>query len=142
MGGQVDAPLDAGRGRVEERGELIRGLGVDGGGRLVDLDVAGAGLDQPLELGGEDGHEGAGGCDAVGIDLARPVRQAARQREGSWQRDLDGSARPRPGVLELLDDAQAIGRADVLVHREAMLLIVTGRHPAVALVPALETPLR
>ena len=110
--------------RVEEGREVGRGVGVDRRRRVVDLDEGRAGRDQPVELGPQDRHERLGRVVAMRVDLARAVRQPARQRVRPRDRDLQRPRRLRGRVAVLPDDAEAVRRGDRLEHLEPVLLVV------------------
>jgi hypothetical protein len=98
---------------------------MDRGGRLVDLDEGSARLDQGLELGAEDRHEGLRDIISMAVDLAGSRAEPAGQGVGARQRHLERARRPGRRVPVLRHHAQARGSRDGLDDLDAVLLIVT-----------------
>ena len=110
--------------RVEQGREVGRGLRMDRGRRLVDLDEVRAGGDEAIQLRPQDRHERLRGGVPRRVDLARPVGQPAGQRVRPGEGHLQRPGRARDRVAILGDDAEAVGRGDRLEDLEAVLLVV------------------
>ena len=84
--------------------------------RLVDLDEIGAGLDQRAALGVHDPDEI--GQQRVLVPIAAPELERHQQGVRPGHRRLDAPGRQRARELELLHDAEPLGRAEPVDHLE------------------------